>query len=260
MRQLKVIIEDIKRGENLDIYVTILLSIAVAFLGILQVTSLEIISSAMLTAIALLASSLLTNRRTTDGVKNATQELIQELHQKISSQGHISNVFSRAYPDLTKQFQSARCISILALTLQSTVSRYYSQFIEVLKRGGELRVLTVEPTPEVLSMQIYRSASVKDENSIVNMLHGNVAMLETLTNYSSEPELMQIRTMPYLPPYGLVIIEHHDKTSTVYVKLLTFQKADAEQPSFEVDSENDADWNKFFKDQFNSLWKAAEQK
>jgi hypothetical protein len=65
--------------------------------------------------------------------------------------------------------------------------------------------------------------------------------------------------MPYLAPYGLVIIEHSDGTSIVFVKLLTFQKADAEQPSFKVRRDTDGLWNYFFTQQFEMLWKAAAQ-
>ncbi len=63
MRYFKLILQDIRSGRNIDIYATIFVVILVALVDILNISSQEFISSAILLVLALVSSSLLQDRR-----------------------------------------------------------------------------------------------------------------------------------------------------------------------------------------------------
>jgi hypothetical protein len=254
------IFKEIKTGENLDLYLTILLAIVVAILGILQVISFEILSAAILATLGLLASSLLSSRRSTTEIKSSFDKLsstTSELQEKIQKSSSISELLIKAYPDLTEKLRSAKNVSIEGSTLMSTVTRYTTAFEQLLQRGGALKILVSEAVPEVLAMQVYRSSSIKDPVIMANDMQSHVAVMKTLTNKIHQPDLLEIKLMPYLASYSLFIIEDKDGITEIYVKLLPFQKSDSESPTFKVDSKNDPIWYKFFSKQFELLWESA---
>jgi len=80
MKIVNAIIQDIRKKQNLDIYLTILISLAIAILGAAQVTDQSIISSAVLAVLALVSINLLVNRRENDLVQKSLLniDLLQE--------------------------------------------------------------------------------------------------------------------------------------------------------------------------------------
>ena len=79
LNYIKLAFKELKNGENLDLYVTITISITVAILGVIGVTKFEILSAAMLAVLGLLANSLLTSRRTMSDVQSAANGLEAEI-------------------------------------------------------------------------------------------------------------------------------------------------------------------------------------
>ncbi len=248
--------DEIKRGENLDLYLTILLAVVIALLGIFQVANFEILSAVILAILGLLASSLLVSRRTITEVKSSFDELAsasRTLQEKISNNGHISDFFIRSYPELSGQLQTAKRVSIEGSTLRSTVT-YLAELKKLLQRGGSLRILVSEPVPEVLAMQVFRSSSIKDPVMMTNDMNSQMAMMKSLAEKAQKEGQFEIKTMPYLASYSILMIENDDGVSKIFVKLLPFQRAEKESPAFEIDSQHDTTWFSFFNDQFEKMW------
>jgi len=255
MEALNTVLKEIRRGENLELYLTIILAITVAILGILQIAKFEVISAVILATLGLLASSLLSSRRVITDVKASFDELNAAVKAlETQGVGHISELLTRSYPDFTEQIRTAKRVSIEGSTLMSTVTRYAGEFARLLQRGGTLRILVSEPVPEVLAMQVFRSSSLKDPTEMKKLMEGNVAVMKALADKASSPDQFEIRVMPYLAPYSLVIIEGDDDISRAYVKLLPFQRPEPESPTFEVHSQYDGEWFQFFLDQFERMW------
>ncbi|MEW5717114.1 MAG: hypothetical protein AB1817_00665 [Chloroflexota bacterium] len=255
-------IKEIKQGENLDIYVTILLAIVVAVLGITPIVDDKVIAAVTLATLALLATSLLGTRRASSEMKDSYEKLatnVRRLEDKIEEPSHISDFLIRAYPDFTEQFKKAKRVSIEGSTLSSTVTRYFAEFQQLLQRGGSLRILVTKATPEVLAMQVFRSSSIKDPVLMKNTSESNLAMIKSMADKVPNPALLEVRTMPYLASYSLFIIESEDGTSKIYAKLLPFQKPEPESPTLELHSKHDSKWFQFFFDQYERLWKASDK-
>jgi hypothetical protein len=261
-KAIRTIIKEIKHGENIDIYLTIFLALVVAVLGIIPVVEAKVIGAVTLATLGLLASSLLSTRRASAEMKEAYEKLasnVRKLEEKIEDSNHLSDFLIQAYPDVTEQLRKAKRVSIEGSTLSSTVTRYSSEFQQLLQRGGILRVLVSEPTVEVLNMQLFRSSSIKDPNQMTNNMQSNLAIMKTIPDKVSRPELFEIRTMPYLASYSLFIIESEDGTSKAFVKLLPFQRPESESPTLELHSQYDSKWFQFFSDQYERLWAASKK-
>jgi hypothetical protein len=90
MKFIEVIINDLRNRQNLDFYITVIISLIVAIFGISQSVSQEVISSAILAILALVSLSLLINRRENDEIKKSlsiTKDLKEEFINLASGLG-----------------------------------------------------------------------------------------------------------------------------------------------------------------------------
>jgi hypothetical protein len=75
MRFLRRVWDDIWSGQNLDIYITALLSLIIAAFGMLGIVNQSVISAAVLAVLALLLSSLLVARYQSDKIQSVLSKL-----------------------------------------------------------------------------------------------------------------------------------------------------------------------------------------
>ena len=96
MELLQRVWEDIRHGENIDLYVAAPLAVVIAVLEILGITSSQLISSITLVILGLLATSLLASRHS-----------VKELSQKLTQT--VDTIFFKdfAESDFESDFESA---------------------------------------------------------------------------------------------------------------------------------------------------------
>lgn len=89
LRYLKQSWNDISKGENLELYITVIASIIITFLGLFGYANSEIVSSVILSTLGLIAGSLLSNRKIMNEVNSSASKLsngIDYLRSQIKSQ------------------------------------------------------------------------------------------------------------------------------------------------------------------------------
>lgn len=259
-KKINIVFSEIKKGENLDLYIIIFLAIIVAVLGISQTVSFEVISAVILATLGLLATSLLTNRHSSDEIQHTTSQLKSEIHDlrsEIHTSARLSDVFIKGYPDFSNEIVEAKRVSIEGAVLSGTLTRYSAQFIKFLQRGGSIRFLVSEPTPEVGVMQAFRSSLIKDIDFMYTTAQNSLETMKAMKSNAKNPLGVQIKMMPYLAPYSLVIIERNDGVKKIYARVSAFQVPASEQPVFQADNQTDNVWFEFFNNQFEQLWKAS---
>ena len=263
IESINQIIQEVRRGENLDLYSMTLIAIVIAVLGVFGIVDFRTLSAAILAILAILSGFLLASRKSVTGVKDAAIQLnsnLKSLQQEISGKKCISEFLSKEYPDLSDDFLLAKRISILGTTLASTSIHYYVDFEQALKRGCSLRIVVSDPSnSEVLKMLALRGYVTKDPKVIRGNIENHLTRLRRLKEIPDKSELLEIRTIPYIPPYGIVVIESFDGAAKVYVKLTPFRTTTGQFPSFEVNNLTDSIWFKFFFDQFELFWAASKK-
>lgn len=255
-------IKEIRKGENIDLYLTVLLAIVVAILGITGVANFEIISAVMLAILGLIANSLLASRRSTQEMQEAAYQLktqFEKLQQEIRRESSIAEVLSKGYPNLAQEIRSAKNVSIVAIYLSGELTRYYSDFAQVLKQGGTLRFLLSESSPKTLQMMVYRSSSRREPETVKTTIKDTLARMKTLRGVTSNADLLQVKAMPYVTSYGIIIIDSIEGNSKAYIKLTGFRNTGSEQPVFKLDEQTDKDWFEYFRNQFNTMWSAGQE-
>jgi hypothetical protein len=201
MKKIKQIFIEIQKGENLDIYVTLVLAIVVAILGIIGIVGFDVLGATILATLGLLSASHLENRRMNAELITATTKLnteLIELKHLARNESTVTDVLTQGYPDLSQEILLAKCVKVLGIGLSSTSSRYYSQFSQLLRNGGKLKVIATENLPHLIELMAFRSRSARDTETQIHTYQGNLARIKSLIQLSSNPDNVQLRTIPYI--------------------------------------------------------------
>ena len=262
-KAIKAAFEDIRQGNNLDLYLIIILAFTIATLGLLQVAQFEVIGSVILALLGIIASSLLTSRRAVGDLQNTSDSLktvISQLEQKDKHLASFSDITHLGYPDIKADLRTASKVSILSTLIARPVTDYHRELLLMLRAGGQVQILLSEPTTEVVSMQLFRSSSTfQDSDYVITSSKNAIRTIGLMRSDSSDSKALQARVMPYIAPFSLINIEQKDGCSKSYVRLMTFRSSGSEQPTFIIDSRQDSDWYKFFCDQFDAMWSASKE-
>ena len=104
---------EIRSGENIDLYVTIVIAFVLVILSLFGFASSGVIASLTLAVLGLLAISNLVNR-------HRVEELIKQVAE--SAKGFFFDEFPA---DFKENFESAKEIWLVGVTLRGTLANYY---------------------------------------------------------------------------------------------------------------------------------------
>jgi len=241
MKTLQQILDDIKQGENLDLYFTIVAALIVAGLNLFSATSPGLLNSLMLAIFAIIASSLVGNRHRLDEIKNRLGEVNKE-------------IILEEYPDeLKNELERANEIWVIGVHARSFLRHYHSTVENKLKKGKNIRVLMVDPDGYATAMVAARNPGklfVESEQAIIRANLSNFSDLKSLA-----PAKIQIRVIDDPLTYGAYIIDPDSRDGVIYMQRYSYQAGVT--PKFIYHPENQ--WFKFIKNEVQTLWNRSRE-
>jgi len=240
MKIFRQILDDIRHGENIDLYVAAPLAIIVAVLGIFGITSPELIGSITLVILSLLATSLLANRY-------AVKELSRKLSQTSES------LFFKELSDsnFEADFENAKDLWLVGVSLNVIVRLHYSLIERKLRAGHTIKALVVHPEGsaiEMAEMRAYGRPSIeRTKGEILNTLR-DLCDLRRITSGKIE-----IRTIQHPLGHGVVAKDPDTATGIIYIQNYPFKTEGGSRPKFVLNA-RDGYWYDFFKKELNNLW------
>jgi hypothetical protein len=240
MKNLQRLWNDIKRGENIDLYITVFAAIVLAILSIIGIASQTWIAPLTLVVLALLAYSMLGNRYQ-----------ITEAYQQITQSA--DGLLQQHWPDenLREDIKRSKELLIISVSLARTARTLYSTFEEKLKHGDSIKILLVNPDSracEITASRVYVDMDAERNR------HGIQATLKTLSNLKQKtPGKLEIRLTDYPPSFGGFIIDPDTAEGVTYLKHYTYKMPEEDIPRV-VFHPKDKYWYKFFTKQAQILW------
>lgn len=254
MKKFRTLWQDFRAGRNLDIYITVILAIFIAILGIFSVVDLAIISAAVLATLALVSVSLLQNRRENESLQNALSQ-IQRLNE--STVPFLSHELS-SYTEQNRLLASTREAYFWGLSFGRMIPHVRNALEHSLNTGIQVRFLLLKPNSEAVKMAAFRD-SFQDEKRINLALQATISDLSFIARKAPPPAKLEIRVINYLPPWTIMAFDPQLPNGQIFVSLLTFRDANENRPSFRLKSPEDSEWIRIFTDQFKKLWDEAEE-
>ena len=238
MKYLRRAWNDIRRGENIDLYVTVLAAIVLSSLSILAITPVTWVAPITLAVLSLLAISAVGNR-------HRTEEVLEKLSSTPDS------VFIQEYPPTLKSdIESSADLVLVGISLGRTIKTYYSELEHKLQRGDSIKILLVNPDGAAIEMVDSRAYWQTDPERTRAEIRGTLADLCYLKKIA--PDRMQVHTIEYPLSYGAVLVNPDSASGTVYVEHYPYKVRES-IPKFVLHA-RDGYWYDFFKSEVFKCW------
>lgn len=155
-----------------------------------------------------------------------------------------------------KAFASAQKIDIAGVTLARTTREFLHPLGQRLVAGAHIRIIIVDPDTDTALMEASRksigAAEVAPEFVRVR-LQQSAGIIAAIANTPGSTGKLEVGYLPYVPAFGLFMIEPDQPAGHCFVEMYHHKTAEA-NPTFQLHKEDDDQWFGYFKRQYETLW------
>ncbi|MBE7553723.1 MAG: hypothetical protein HS126_21865 [Anaerolineales bacterium] len=234
MHILESIWTDIRNGENIDLYLTVLIALGVAALSLLGINVSSFIAPLTLAILGLLAISNLVNR-------HHLEKIVQKQAQSIT--GFFSNEYP---PDFNAQLESGKEVWLVGVTLNRTIKNNYIKLEEKLQQGHTLKILLVNPTGAPIGLAASRNYAQVNRDPEIKIAEIKATLQLFCSLKKISPDKIEIRTVENPLSYGATCINPDSATGVLYLDHYPFRTASDSIPKFTLRA-SDGYWYDFLK-------------
>jgi hypothetical protein len=235
---LRRIWQDIIRGENIDLYLTIPLAIGLTVANTLGRVGDSQIPSLTLMILALVCMSLLGNRYRLVELTKSTTEGRDEV---------LLHEFPAEFESRLKQSSD---VWMIGVTLGSTIKEHFTTLERILSRGGRVRVLIRDPdgaTSQLISSNSYREFPADQIRSELNI------SLRRLCDLKSQSGVLEIRVLDHHYSIGITALDPTTAKGRIFVEYYTYRLRSTSVPKL-VFQASDERWFSLYHEQVQVLW------
>ncbi|MBT7070197.1 MAG: hypothetical protein HN975_04825 [Anaerolineae bacterium] len=256
MKLITAIFNDIKKGENLEVYLVILISLIVLLMDVFGSVKFDSLTNVILAVLALLSLGTLSTRGTLVSLRNSIGELdkkIEKLEADIPNReisifglNGIHEDQSNDYID--QNFRNAKDEICILETWIPGVLPLRSEFIEAVKLGTKARILIMDIDAEIalqrLDDQDFPQSTARPRAAF-EMLKATIEKNE-LQNHEFE-----VRFYKALPPFSLYMADEW-----MMMGIFWHNRSSIEGPHFEIHGKS-SKFGRYVLDTYNKMWDKA---
>ena len=244
--------EDLRTGRNVELYVTVTLSLCIALLGAFGVVDIKAVSATTLAVLALLAVSGLATRHQSEQAGRRLDQLAASLSGEVAADRFLKT----RMPALDEDIATAADIRLVGVTLTRTVRDLLPVLDRRLRRGASIRVLVIDGDGPARTEAVARSRSADSPDFYQHRLGSTIDLVRVLASAAPDESALQLRVLPYVPTFGMCLIDPTETYGRIHVEI--YQHKTIEQnPSFSLRADRDSHWYQLFARQFDTLWDSA---
>ncbi|MEU6260534.1 hypothetical protein [Streptomyces sp. NPDC047043] len=249
MRFLRRVRDDLSTGENLELYVTALLSLTLAVLGVFDVADGKVLAAATLATLALLAGSLLGSRR-----QIAT--LAAQIRESRSGAPSAAEFFTADKPEVREQVRTARDIRIVGITLARTLRNLVDELEHRALAGAVVKVALIDPLSTAPAEAARRSTIANRPEVYENRLRPSIDLLKELVERPGVDGRVEVRFLPFVPAHGVILLDPGRSNGIIYVDLYSHSSASGDAV-FALKPGRDGPWYEHFQAEFERVWESG---
>ena len=241
MKLLQRIWRDFRQGENIDLYLTVVLSIVLVVLNIVNVVPPAWTTPLTLAVLALLSFAMLGNRHR-----------MQTILEKINARGEL--LLAEFPKDIVDNIEQAEELTILGVSLRRTLQLHYHRFQQKLQRGDTIRVLLVDPDSpacDIAARREYAPTTPDDQRAAIRASLARLWELRQVVGGN-----LEIRVANHPLTFGAIVRDPDTTQGLFYLWHYAFKRRDANRPKM-VLRPADGDWYELFKEEIASIWDNA---
>lgn len=240
---MKTVWNDLRQGENIDLYVTIIAALGISILNLTGLASEKWIPTITLAVLALLAFTNLVNRHKLD------QVILQQ---------QSTEYFLEKYPaGVSNDIKSAKELWLAGYVLGRTLMDNLGIIEEKLIKNEKVKVLLFDPQSDAMR---HFSASLSFPISPEEMQKRINSSLETLKTLSQvakkHPGRLEVRLTDHPLFFGAYAMDINLPNGVMYIELYKYKGKVEDEPKL-VLRKKDGHWFELYKEQLTAMWQDA---
>ncbi len=239
MKLLHRIWDNIRKGENIDQYLTIVAALTLTILNLLGLSFQSYLAPFTLAVLALLAINGLGNRYKMDEILERQSKSIEKFF--------VENFPSTYESD----FENSSDIWLFGVSLRRTIQGKYAILEMKLRQGHKLRVLLINPNGVGVEMAVarnYADRTVQPKQTEISYI---LKLLCNLQNIA--PHNVEVRVTNFPLAYGAMVINPDAVTGKLYIEHYGYRVSTDSIPRY-VLKISDGRWYEFHKQELEALW------
>lgn len=201
-------------------------------------------------------SSLWDRNRSLRRIEALLDGMQETVKQKFSGKALARDFFSHEHKLPPGRIVLATHICLTGISLTRAVREYAHSLTQRLAAGAHVRIIIVEPSEEVLPQLAYRSTGPATVEYWRHRLQASDALIKALADYEEVKGKLELGYLPYVPSFGLAMLNPNDQDGLCSVEIYQHQSTEA-SPGFTLQAEIDQPWYQFFCHQFDIMWKSC---
>lgn len=251
IQRIKSIINDIKRGQNIESYIVIMIAVVVAIIDIFNLSEPSWVAEATLAVLSLLAYSNIQSSRTTEELQESLKAIRGGHHFEKNQKIDVLSVHQR--------MESAKTIDWVAFTNQKTINMYRTSLVKCLSKGGKIRILLINPYSDMAKTVAQNGYSwMHDaERQYKEGVQYTIRFCDQLKKEAANGSI-EVRFLSVHPPYRITIYNRdYHEGGFVRIHLLKAPNT-SEAATIGWYKKDDIEWFQYFVGQYESLWNTSE--
>ena len=237
------VLNDLRRGENLDTYATIVVAACLAVLNLIGTVPASKLSGVLLAVLGLLAAGTLATRTKLDAL--------------VSQARHLAS------PSLLDEFPSSYeamlngpgDVYLGGVSLTSVIPHYLHSLEARLRAGANVRVLLVEPGSPGAELAERRMAIPADPARRSRQINTTLDHLRWLAQNTHGN--LEVRLTPHELPLGWAFAEPSSSKAALYVQYYAFRTKQPDSFKFLL-THADGKWLDAHREQLEAYWSDAQ--
>ncbi|MFT3894500.1 MAG: hypothetical protein QM730_22960 [Anaerolineales bacterium] len=259
--------------SNWDTILIMAIIAIIAPLSFMQKVDQQLVSTAILSTLFLLAYNLLISRETNSRLQKTAESILSRIEKP--SADEVIYAYKEWTDEIESALATAKEVWIFSRTCVTFWEDYSPQLKGILERKGSIRLMLVDPSNGALKM-IAKSATFMRSRELSNGQFSKVTaeggsnrllglrarvdeFIEYITNYKlqlAKGEL-NLRTIDYLPSSTLVIVNGRNGHGVIFVELGTFQANKHNRPTFFLDKSKNKELYSLYMNEYETMWESA---
>ena len=234
---------DIRSAENYDLSLVLLGTVIVVSLDLFSIPVHDAMDSITLAVLALVTVGLLGNRWRLNQVGEAIgigRPLL------LDRDGGIERLFSQSHE-----------IWLMGVSRSGTIARQFPVLESVLRQGGKVRVLMVDPRGVGPILAGDRHYVPTDENRCRAIIYQSLSDLSQLHESANEEDSLRVAVLDFVPAFGLTLVDPDSSRGAIQVYLYShWARVTPLIPQLFL-TPKDVPWYNFYRRQMEILWGKA---
>lgn len=245
-RFIKQLLDDIRRGENIDLIVTIGLVLVISVLNSLGWASATLVSSITLATIGLIAIGFL-----------VTRYRLEDIYRKEDAPNAVHFAMQRI-PTFASDLAAAKEIWMTGIILRGTTTGNFHEFRKKAEQKGKFRVLILNINKIDMGKVLRQFSRGGSEEQFLADFKQTINQYQEISRSARNAGNIQLRLMDFVPPFRIYIFPKLEGDGVLYVEIYSYKAPFGSVPKFRISKQENPEWYGYFANQFEAMWKDAE--